>query len=249
MVFFYRENLKTYNPGKSGTGEYNFMVKKENYFNPADNSDFIRSLKNKLEKNFSLKEKYPGNTGTALLILDMQNYFSNPDSHAFIPATDSLFPLINTMVGIFTEAGNPVIFTRHFNAADENPMNLWWKDRIKKGTTEFEISGKLDCRKEDKNVYILDKQYYDAFRNSDLNGIFKNHHIKKIIICGVMTHLCCETTARSGFMKGYEIYFPIDGTADYNGEFHSASSFNLYHGFAYFLSLNGFMENRKRGEK
>jgi len=51
-------------------------------------------------------------------------------------------------------------------------------------------------------------------------------------VCGVMTHLCCETTARSAFIRGFKTYFTIDGTATYNEQFHMASLINLSHGFA-----------------
>ncbi len=47
-----------------------------------------------------------------------------------------------------------------------------------------------------------------------------------------MTHLCCETTARAAFTRGYEVYFSIDGTATYNHEFHLGTLMNLAHGFA-----------------
>jgi isochorismate hydrolase len=47
-----------------------------------------------------------------------------------------------------------------------------------------------------------------------------------------MTHLCCETSARSAFMRGFEVFFPIDGTATYNRDFHLATLRNLAHGFA-----------------
>ena len=53
-----------------------------------------------------------------------------------------------------------------------------------------------------------------------------------------MTHLCCETTARSAFVHGYEVFFLVDGTATYNQDFHRASLMNLAHGVAV-LSLAG----------
>ncbi|MES0360330.1 MAG: isochorismatase family protein, partial [Anaerolineales bacterium] len=48
---------------------------------------------------------------------------------------------------------------------------------------------------------------------------------------GVMTHLCCETTARSAFVRGFEVFFVIDGTATYNEDYHMATLLNLAHGF------------------
>ena len=53
-----------------------------------------------------------------------------------------------------------------------------------------------------------------------------------MVVSGVMTHLCCETTARSAFVRGFEVFFLIDGTATYNKEHHLATLLNLSHGFA-----------------
>jgi isochorismate hydrolase len=50
-----------------------------------------------------------------------------------------------------------------------------------------------------------------------------------------MAHLCCETTARSAFTRGFEVFFLVDGTASYNRDFHQASLLNLAHGFATLL--------------
>jgi isochorismate hydrolase len=47
-----------------------------------------------------------------------------------------------------------------------------------------------------------------------------------------MTHLCCETSARAAFVRGFEVLFPVDGTATYNQAFHRATLLNLSHGFA-----------------
>ena len=47
-----------------------------------------------------------------------------------------------------------------------------------------------------------------------------------------MTHLCCESTARSAVVRGFEVFFLIDGTATYNQQFHFGSLYNLAHGVA-----------------
>jgi isochorismate hydrolase len=47
-----------------------------------------------------------------------------------------------------------------------------------------------------------------------------------------MAHLCCETTARSAFVRGFEVFFVVDATATYNRQFHQSTLINLAHGFA-----------------
>jgi len=84
----------------------------------------------------------------------------------------------------------------------------------------------------DKRVLVLEKSQYDAFYHTDLYTLLSTKGIKQVVITGVITHLCCETTARSAFMRGFDVFFVVDGTATLNREFHLASLRNLSHGFA-----------------
>jgi nicotinamidase-related amidase len=47
----------------------------------------------------------------------------------------------------------------------------------------------------------------------DLEKILRAKGIQDLIISGMMTNLCCETTARDAFMRDYRVFFLIDGTA------------------------------------
>ena len=82
------------------------------------------------------------------------------------------------------------------------------------------------------NGIVLKKSQYDAFYDTSLEDVLKKNRVSQVVICGVMTHLCCETTARSAFMRGFEVFFTVDGTATYNKNFHLATLLNLSHGFA-----------------
>jgi isochorismate hydrolase len=76
------------------------------------------------------------------------------------------------------------------------------------------------------------KTRYDAFFDTPLESLLNEEEIHQVVIGGLMTHLCCETTARSAFMRGFEVFFLVDGTATYTEDFHRASLLNLAHGFA-----------------
>jgi bifunctional isochorismate lyase/aryl carrier protein len=86
------------------------------------------------------------------------------------------------------------------------------------------------CRS--NNTVCLHKGQYDAFHETPLMDTLTEKDVRQIVICGVMTHLCCETTARSAFVRGIDVFFAIDGTATYNEAFHRATLLNLSHGFA-----------------
>src|SRR4030042_1513571 len=88
---------------------------------------------------------------------------------------------------------------------------------------------------------LIQKSQYDAFYHTQLNELLHTSGVTQVVLCGVMTHLCCETTARSAFMHGFEVFFPVDGTATYNLAYHRASLLNLAHGFANLVFINDLL--------
>lgn len=163
---------------------------------------------------------------SALLVLDMQDYFLREDSHAFIPSARAILPNIQTLINIFHKADRPVIFTRHIDS-ETGMMPRWWRDAIRSDTPDSVITA-FDTTK----GVVIEKGQYDAFHNTILEETLRGRGCNQVVITGVMTHLCCETTARSAFIRGFEVFFCVDGTATYTEEVHRASLMNLAHGFA-----------------
>jgi isochorismate hydrolase len=62
--------------------------------------------------------------------------------------------------------------------------------------------------------------------------------VKEVIVTGVMTNLCCETTAREAFVKGFRVFFSTDATATSDLELHEATLKNLAYGFAYLVDCD-----------
>ncbi|MBN1537257.1 MAG: isochorismatase family protein [Anaerolineales bacterium] len=205
------------------------LRKKEAYFNPA-----ILDIKSLEMANWLAP--YSQNHSTifipersALLILDMQAYFLHEPSHAYIPSATSILAGINALIRVYGERNLPVFFTRHINTThDAGLMAGWWRELI----VEENPLSEIDPRVQHANGKIIKKSRYDAFYDTPLESLLRTQDILQVVICGVMTHLCCETTARSAFMRGFEVFFTIDGTATYNEAFHRAALLNLTHGFA-----------------
>ncbi len=183
---------------------------------------------------------------SALLILDMQIYFLDQNSHAFIPAASAIIPGLKSLISAFKSKNQPVIFTRHIDSGDpDDSMARWWKGSILKETKHSEIRGDLDtagCR-------IFEKSQYDAFYGTPLEEFLRETHIRQVVICGVITHLCCETTARSAFMRGFDVFFPVDGSASYNDDFHMAALLNLSHGFAVPVTVGEILKQVKSNDE
>ncbi len=166
---------------------------------------------------------------SAFLILDMQRFFLDERSHAFIPSALPIIPRIKKIAERYIKVGLPVILTRHLNSVeDAGLMAQWWKDLITEKDELSEIIPELNL----PDATLICKTQYDGFYDTSLESLLKEKDVRQLVITGVMTHLCCETTARSAFVRGFEVLLPIDGTATYNEDFHWATFLNLSHGFA-----------------
>lgn len=204
-------------------------IPKENYFeDPNWRPVVVREPKASLEPSTA-----------ALLVLDMQQYFLDPGSHAYIPAASSIVPRIERLQRAFLEKELFVLQTRHLNRlGDAGQMSQWWRELI---AAENPLS-RLTHHLENRRVSVLLKSQYDAFYNTSLEDDLKQRGITQVLITGVMTHLCCETTARSAFMRGFRVYFVNDAVASYNRAFHDAAVLNLSHGFAAIVSAAGIIQ-------
>jgi isochorismate hydrolase len=217
---------------------------KETYFTPETiqrkSADMLAALASfrRRHENISFEP-----SRAALLVLDMQDYFLQEDSHAFIPSGLAIIPNIQSLISTFCANNRPVIFTRYVNTKeDAGMMGKWWKDVITEDSPKSGIAREFDLT----GSIVINKSQYDAFWKTSLDETLHSMNVNQLVITGVMTHLCCETTARSAFMRGYEVFFAVDGTATYTEEHHRAALLNLSHGFALPVSvdevLNGFGE-------
>jgi isochorismate hydrolase len=151
----------------------------------------------------------------ALLILDMQRFFLDKGSHAFIPTAPSIVEVIRDMASGFK---GPVIATRHVRDEDhKNLMNLWWRDSV--AGDDAAIIEELA----DVPDLLVDKKHYSAFCGTGLGEMLVKKGADSVIITGVHTDLCCETTARDAFMRGLKVYFIADATATATEERHEAA--------------------------
>jgi biuret amidohydrolase len=190
--------------------------------------------------NLWLKEVEPYNktnlkinfTKSALLVIDMQKYFLDKNSPTYVCGGDAIVPNISNLIGIYRKTGRPVIFTKHVhhpNKIDAGIMGWWWEGMVLEGSPESEIADELAPLKDEKVVL---KHRYSAFYNTDLETILRCQKIEDLLITGVMTNMCCESTARDAYFRDYRVFFPADCNGTVTEEMHKSTLLNLAFGFA-----------------
>ncbi len=173
----------------------------------------------------------------ALIVIDMLHYFAHPEGRAYLPATRAAVPRIGRLLTCWRERRAPVMFTRHCHK-DEKELGMlgrFFADHIRCGSPEADFLPELSPLPGEE---VVRKSTYDAFHGTDLETLLVQSGCGQVLITGVLTHLCCETTARSAFVRGFEVYFAADGTAANNEILHLGSLRALAHGVAVVMSTD-----------
>ncbi|MEP0815002.1 MAG: cysteine hydrolase [bacterium] len=169
----------------------------------------------------------------ALLVIDMQKFFLDPASPTFTCGGLAVLENIAALIGAFRAASRPVIYTRHVHNPDGSDLGImdwWWPGKCWEGTPESEVHERIAPLPGEK---VVAKHRYSAFYNTDLETVLRCLGVTDIVVTGIMTNMCCESTARDAYYRDYRVFFPADATGSVTEEMHVASLLNLAFGFAY----------------
>jgi isochorismate hydrolase len=166
---------------------------------------------------------------SALLVIDMQRFFLDAASHAFVPASPQIIDRVNALAKAFADAQRPVIVTQHINdETNAAQMAHWWRDLLKHDDPLCDIDPRVRVQGS-----RLVKTQYDAFYRTELTESLNARQITHLVICGVVAELCCETTARSAFVQNWSVTLVADAIASWNADNHRATLRNAAVGFAW----------------
>jgi ureidoacrylate peracid hydrolase len=158
---------------------------------------------------------YPVNSEqTALLVVDPQEEYFDPQGPAYFPESLERLANINALIEAFAARGGPVVYIRHahrptgvdvgrmgdFAAEDE-------EDSFLEGTPRVAFHRGLVVL---DTPTVITKTRYDSFWGTDLEGILRTLGIRTVVLVGYMTSFCCDTTARSAQSRDYETIFVSD---------------------------------------
>jgi ureidoacrylate peracid hydrolase len=172
--------------------------------------------------------------GYALIIVDMQNGFCHPEGSfpgigLGLEGVDDAVRTAAIAVKQARAAGVPVIFTRHLyrlGQADEGPAlirnspALALVNGLAAGSWDADVIDDLECQPDDLKV---DKVRFDAFQWTSLEPLLRGLAVSRLMICGVVTNLCVETTVRSAFMRDFPVTLIEDACAAKTRRLHELS--------------------------
>ena len=144
----------------------------------------------------------------ALLVIDVQNEYFSGKMHVTYPA-GSFANLLRAM-DESNNRGIPVIVIQH-TAVQPNAATFV------KDSEGWKLQPEIAKR---KYAAIFEKNLPSSFAGTGLEAWLKEHDIGTLIISGYMTQMCCDTTAREAFHRGYTVKFLSDatGTLDYKND-------------------------------
>jgi nicotinamidase-related amidase len=195
---------------------------------------------------------------TALMIIDMQYHDAWPDRgmtaawEARFPGTmryygdrlrTTTIPAIQSLLSLFRAEGRPVIHvvigSDYQDLRDCPPRfrnwarnleatvgidDIWWSKN-----EDFAILKELEPQPDET---VIRKTTNGAFNGSEIDRVLQRMGISGLVITGVVTSACVETTARDAADRGYDCILVSEACADYEAEMHDATlkAFRYYFG-------------------
>ena len=185
----------------------------------------------------------------ALIVIDMQNYGCNPEAGVaqllslrypeiagyYVPRlTGTAVPAAKRLLTAFRRAGRQVLFTRHGplmpdgrdmiarrrrrdtdSVTTTNTPTLW-----SKGSFEHEI---IETLTPEANEMVIDKNTSSAFNSTGIEWMLRNLGIETLVVAGMATDMCVETTSRDAADRGFNVIIAEDASATFFEHHHRAA--------------------------
>jgi ureidoacrylate peracid hydrolase len=172
-----------------------------------------------------------------LVVVDVQNDFCHREGAAGLRDKDlsqvaGMVEHLQHILGEARRVGLPVIFirTEHGPWTDSET----WLGRSKTDAEQRVpvcVEGTWGCDfygvAPQPGERVVIKHRYSAFHGTDLDLILRARGVRTVLLGGISTNVCVESTARQGYMLDYEIVFLADCCAAYSPEEHEAALRNI----------------------
>jgi nicotinamidase-related amidase len=172
----------------------------------------------------------------ALMVVDVQNDFCSSEGSCAgrgqdVSAAQAMVPRLQRLLEEARGVSLPIVFikTEHSEWTD-TPSWLYRKSQrtqlntCRQGTWGAEFYDGIAPLPGER---VVIKHRYSAFINTDLNTVLKARGVESVLVTGVATNVCVETTARDAYMYDYYVTLVEDCSAAYSEEVHKSTLKNI----------------------
>jgi nicotinamidase-related amidase len=197
---------------------------------------------------------------TALVVIDMQNYFVKQGHQSEVPLARDIVPNINRLAAELRRRGGHVVWVRNSTTDTRESWSNYhdWLQTPERaqlrlqsmevGADGYEYWHLNDIRPEDAQIT---KKRYSAFLqgSSDIERHLRDRGIDTVLITGTATNVCCESSARDAMMLNFKVVMVADGLATQTDEEHNATLSNFYGQFGDVQTVDEVLQSLERGER
>jgi ureidoacrylate peracid hydrolase len=179
----------------------------------------------------------------ALLLVDVQNDFA-ADGGAMqregrdVSLAQAMVPRLERLLEAARAAKTHIVWIRNvYNTGPNWYLSEVWLEQAKRrrngAYVDYPVcepnawNGDFYRVRPEPNEVIVTKHRYGAFESTDLDLTLRSRGIRTVIMTGIATNVCVETTARQAFLRDYYVVFTSDCTATYSQAQHDAALFNI----------------------
>ena len=193
---------------------------------------------------------------TALVIIDMQNAFLEPNGPIPVPSAQEIVEPINRAAKGCRELDVPVIWIRSHHPPNGGDWRHFFDHFVRPDRRESaaahlsadahgsQFYSEMDLQESD---FIVIKNRYSCFvpGSSSLERLLRSMGRDTIVLCGTKTNICVESTARDGMMIDLRVVVLKDATSTLSDEEHQASLNVLIQEFADILTVDEVLDELK----
>lgn len=139
---------------------------------------------------------------TTLIVIDVQRDYFKGGKNELVNAEEALIH-IKRILSLFRDKNLPIFYIQHINLQENAAFFLPGSDGIK-------IHEYIAPQPGEK---VVVKHTPDSFFQTELQKNLKSKNIKRLVVCGMMSHMCVDTTVRTAKSSGYEVVLLSEGCA------------------------------------
>ena len=202
--------------------------------------EILRSLKERCDPRLA-----------ALLVVDVQNDFVSPEGSAGKRGEDvsvalAMMPNLLALIEAARRVALTIVYIRTTHSEwTDTPSWIYRSSQksglstCREGTWGAEFYQGISPRPSER---VVIKHRYSAFINTDLNTVLRARGIQSVLVCGVATNVCVETSARDAYMFDYYVTVIDDCSAAYDAKLHMTTLENVRRHFGLVASSSEIAE-------